>query len=179
MNIQPRLGKLLKKVSNHKKILIIVIVIILCAIATFLVVNLSKTNKDAKIETKTVDSSLASTISVKTTTLDVSEWKMQMPVNGNILGKLTYTMNSDKTELRFVSSKLNEMDLSSSECSGSSKNGWGIKRLAKKAKYAPGRPALVIGEYEYQSVSPANYCDKLKEISGAFNYSMIYLAEKK
>lgn len=181
MNIQPRSGNLLKKIRNHKKLLIVaaIIVIIACAVVVVLVINPFKASQGAKSETKTVDSSLASTISVKTTSLDISEWKVQIPVNGNILGELTYTMNSDKTELRFVSSKLNEIDLSSSDCPSSMKGAWGIKRFAKKAKYTPGRPALVVGDYEYQSVSPDGYCDKLKEVSGAFNYSIIHLVEKK
>lgn len=131
-------------------------------------------------KTDVVKLDTTSKISVTTSKLVIKEWNIEASINENILGDVSYKMNSDKSSLELVSSKLNAISLSSKECVAIkiTAGSWGLKRNIKKEKYNKVFP-LIIGSYEYKRSFPADICDEVKEIDAAFNYLFINLVEKK
>ena len=185
-NIRSRVIGLLHKITANKKrfvcvILAVILLILIVAVLIFMVIshaNILPVKRQGFVEV--THSNTASRISVTTTKLYIKEWNIEAPVNGNILGSLTYRINSDNSKIIFVSPKLDEANFSSDECvkAGVTKESWGISRAVKKNSYPAGKYPITIGNYEYTRFFPDSVCEASKDIDSAFNYLTLYLAER-
>lgn len=165
--------KLLNLLKSKKIIIfaIIALVIFISGVVVVFVYN----NKQAKIIGKTdIIKSVKSNIGIETSELVIKEWKIKMPINGNILGTVSYKMINDN-KLVFSSSKLNELDLSKTECSISIKDSWGLNRLEVGDNPNPVTKYNYLPDYLIGQVRPTNACSEIKEIYAAFSYMMQYI----
>lgn len=182
--IQSKVLNALHKISGiswRKKIVFVIVVSIIIFIVIFFSVIFTKKNNTSLIKKEDVKPDTTSKISISTNSLTITEWGLEIPINGNILGKVTYSSSDNNMKIVFSSSKLNNIDLSSIRCKelGITKDSWGFKRSPKKANYEQGKRPMIIGNYEYYRDFPVSVCSNVSEIDAAFNYSYIHLKEKK
>lgn len=135
--------------------------------------NQSKAPAQAENSPKIIKS-VKSTVSVKTGELVIKEWKIKMPVNGNLLGSVSYRMVNDN-ELIFSSSELNKLDLSSAECSGVSKDSWGLRRFKVGDKPNPVAKYNYLPDYLIGHIRPKTVCSEITKIYSAFAYMQQYI----
>lgn len=150
--------------------------IIIGILLTFYIINNYKITSTKK---EVVKPSKTSKISLSTDTLYIKEWNVQAPVNGNVLGKVSYSLSDNNKKIHFNSTKLDNIDLSSMRCRelNITKNSWGLSRNSKKSSYEPNKRPMIIGNYEYYRNFPISICSNVKEIDAAFNYLYIHLGE--
>lgn len=118
-----------------------------------------------------VEKSNVSTVSVKTGELIIEEWGLKMSVNNNILGNVSYSIISDKS-LRFNSSKLNNLDLTSAGCESIKRDSWGFDRLKENPSKDSMESYAFVNDYYISSVSPDTSCDKVTKIDSAFHFML-------
>ena len=142
----------------------------------------------SQYDNKNVVSTKISTIAAKTDELVIKEWNLKMPINGNILGKVTYKIEnydakdnngknitlSDVGVLTLSSSKFNELDLSSDECKDDKASVWGFRRTrpSEDLKNVSSDFYRHIDNYSISFIIPNTSCNKISTIYAAFNYAL-------
>lgn len=166
--------------SPLKKFFVIAVLIAVILVIGLLTILAMNNNNHKIMQKEIVTPSTKSKISVSTNSLLIKEWNLEMPINGDVLGTVSYSISDDDTKLHFISSKLNTTDLSSTLCKeyGITKESWGIVRSSKKSEYNQNDYPFIIGDFEYRRNFPPDVCSNVGKIDAAFNYAFIHLTEK-
>lgn len=161
---------LFKKIDKKMLIVVFGLVILTVVVSMSVITSISK----PKV---TVTYGSQSTIGVKTSEIVIKEWNVKMPVNGNILGEVSYSMKDEDTVI-FSSSILNQTDLTAPECSGKTKDSWGVVRVKDNPSDNPAIVYPKVGDYYIKRIGTADDCETVKKISAAFSYMVNYMSEQ-